>query len=209
MATLSREAGLSRTRFAMRFRELMGTSPLAYLTSWRLLSAKSWLARTDDGVAAVAGRVGYQSEAAFNRAFTKRFGVGPGAFRRRSRAASAASTSSVAVKRAYEAPAAADGTRVLVDRLWPRGLRKDRARIDLWMKELAPSDALRRWFGHDPARWTGFQRRYHAELGRQSAATSRLREIVGRGPVTLVFAASDTAHNNARALAAWLETPTS
>jgi uncharacterized protein YeaO (DUF488 family) len=108
-------------------------------------------------------------------------------------------------KRTYDPPAAEDGYRVLVDRLWPRGLKRETARIDLWLKEIAPSDELRRWFGHDPARWTKFQARYRQEL----AAKEQLwRELLARsreGPVTLLYAAKDTQRNNAVALKTFLE----
>jgi uncharacterized protein YeaO (DUF488 family) len=103
----------------------------------------------------------------------------------------------VRLKRAYDEPAAADGTRVLVDRLWPRGVKKDTARIDLWAKELAPSTELRKWFGHDPARWTGFRRRYTAELRERESELADLRGLARRGPVTLVYAARDQEHNEA------------
>jgi uncharacterized protein YeaO (DUF488 family) len=110
--------------------------------------------------------------------------------------------SEVRVKRAYDPPAPDDGLRVLVDRLWPRGLTRDEAKIDLWLKEVAPSTALRRWFGHDPARWAGFQERYRAELA-GSAALKELLGIVKHGkPVTLLFGAKDTEHNNAVVLQA-------
>ena len=87
--------------------------------------------------------------------------------------------------------------RVLADRLWPRGLRKAGAAIDHWMKDLAPSTQLRQWFGHDPERWPEFHRRYTEELQQQTGAVDELRELIMGGPVTLVFAAHDEAHNNA------------
>lgn len=105
----------------------------------------------------------------------------------------------VRIKRAYEAPARADGFRVLVDRLWPRGVKKDALRVALWAKDLAPSPALRTWFGHDPARFREFARRYHAEL-RADPARSALAELTGRaaaGTVTLVYGARDEEHNGA------------
>jgi len=101
------------------------------------------------------------------------------------------------LKRAYDAPEAKDGTRVLVDRLWPRGLRKDKAEIDVWLKEIAPSAELRRWFHHDPERWAEFQRRYRNELLSRTDAIDELRRLAGRGPVTLLFSAKDVDHNNA------------
>lgn len=108
----------------------------------------------------------------------------------------------LALKRAYEAAEPADGTRVLVDRLWPRGVAKTRAHIDVWLKEIAPSSELRAWFGHDPTRFAQFRRRYAAELakGEGGAALSQLRELLHQGPVTLVFAARDAAHSNAAVL---------
>lgn len=102
------------------------------------------------------------------------------------------------LKRAYEPAFPEDGVRVLVDRLWPRGLSRDKARIDLWLKEVAPSDALRRWFGHQSARWAEFKRRYRQELDQNPAAVTRLRRLVDEnGCVTLLFAARDFDHNNA------------
>jgi len=105
----------------------------------------------------------------------------------------------VALKRAYEEADANDGSRVLVDRLWPRGLSKDRARVDAWLKEVAPSDELRQWFGHDPDKFAEFRKRYEAELASESGkeAMTKLRELVKRGHVTLLFAARDMEHNNA------------
>jgi len=103
----------------------------------------------------------------------------------------------IRLKRAYDAPAADDGVRVLVDRLWPRGVRKADAAIDLWMKDIAPSTELRRWFGHDPARWPEFRRRYEAELREHADRLEELRGMARRGPVTLVFGARDEAHNDA------------
>lgn len=111
----------------------------------------------------------------------------------------------VAVKRAYEPAAPEDGRRVLIDRLWPRGLSRDKAAIDLWLKEIAPSTALRQWFGHDPARWAEFQRRYRAELDANSEAVARLDAIISAGKTTLVYGARDEAHNDAVALAAYLD----
>ena len=103
----------------------------------------------------------------------------------------------VKLKRAYESPADEDGTRVLVDRLWPRGVRKTDAAIDQWAKELAPSTELRKWFGHDPARWEEFRQRYLAEIHEHREAFDRLRDLARKGPVTLVYAAHDEAHNDA------------
>ncbi len=107
----------------------------------------------------------------------------------------------IRVKRVYDPPDAQDGARVLVDRLWPRGARKDEAKLTLWLKDIAPSDELRRWFGHDPARFSEFSRRYRAELAANKDAVSRIEDLVKAGPVTLLYAAHDEEHNNARVLA--------
>lgn len=106
------------------------------------------------------------------------------------------------LKRAYEARTASDGRRVLVDRLWPRGVTKARLAIDAWMKELAPSRELRRWFAHDPAKWPDFQRRYRQELRTHADLVDRLARDALRGRVTLIFGARDQAHNDAVVLAA-------
>ncbi|HEU5384134.1 MAG TPA: DUF488 domain-containing protein [Ktedonobacteraceae bacterium] len=105
----------------------------------------------------------------------------------------------IALKRVYDEPAASDGTRVLVERLWPRGISKERTQIDLWLKEVAPSPELRTWFGHDPQKWEEFRRRYEAELvsGEAHQALGKLRELGRSGPLTLVFAARDAQHTNA------------
>ena len=108
----------------------------------------------------------------------------------------------IRTKRAYDPPTPDDGRRVLVDRLWPRGLKKAEAQIDLWLKEAAPSAELRRWFGHDPARWDEFRRRYAAELDKNRPVLAPLLEADDR--LTLLFAARDPEHNNAVALAVWL-----
>ena len=102
----------------------------------------------------------------------------------------------VTLKRAYEPPTAADGARILVDRLWPRGVAKADAAIDLWLKDVAPSTELRRWFAHDPAKWPEFRRRYRAEL-RGSPALAELRSLARKGHVTLVYSAKDEVHNDA------------
>jgi uncharacterized protein YeaO (DUF488 family) len=103
---------------------------------------------------------------------------------------------SIALKRAYEEPEPGDGTRVLVDRMWPRGVKKEQARIDVWLKDLAPSTELRQWFGHDPERWAEFRERYRTEL-KGSPALAELRKLAREGKVTLVYAARDEQHNNA------------
>ncbi|MGM5056070.1 DUF488 domain-containing protein [Rhizobium indicum] len=103
----------------------------------------------------------------------------------------------VKLKRAYETPTADDGIRVLVDRLWPRGIKKSEAAIDHWLKELAPSTDLRKWFGHDPARWVEFRRRYMAEIEEHGDELDRLRALMAEGTVTLVYSAHDETHNDA------------
>ncbi len=103
----------------------------------------------------------------------------------------------VRIKRVYDPPVPEDGRRVLVDRLWPRGVARDEARIDEWLKEIAPSDALRKWFGHDPARWEEFRKRYRQELESHGEILNRLRAETRKGTVTLLFAAKDVEHNNA------------
>jgi uncharacterized protein YeaO (DUF488 family) len=115
-----------------------------------------------------------------------------------------AATKTVQVKRAYDPPEHDDGVRVLVDRLWPRGLSRAHASIDLWLKDLAPSTALRRWFNHDPSKWREFRRRYARELDAKDRAIAALRGAVRRGRVTLLFGAKDPQHNHAVALLAYL-----
>jgi uncharacterized protein YeaO (DUF488 family) len=107
----------------------------------------------------------------------------------------------VRLKRAYEDAAAADGRRVLIDRIWPRGVSREQARLDEWARELAPSGELRRWFGHDPARFAEFRRRYEAELAGQKEKLRELRGQARNGTLTLVYAARDTEHNDAVVLA--------
>jgi uncharacterized protein YeaO (DUF488 family) len=101
------------------------------------------------------------------------------------------------LKRAYEPPAPEDGVRILVDRLWPRGLSKEKAAVDHWMKDIAPSAELRKWFGHDPERWPEFRRRYREELRRQSALLDQISGLTAGGAVTLVYSAHDEEHNDA------------
>jgi uncharacterized protein YeaO (DUF488 family) len=110
----------------------------------------------------------------------------------------------IRVKRVYDPPDKADGTRVLVDRLWPRGLSKEKAAVTLWLKEIAPSPALRKWFGHDPARWTEFTRRYRAELARNDEAVAKVVDLSKRGSVMLLYAAHGTARNHALVLESYL-----
>jgi uncharacterized protein YeaO (DUF488 family) len=112
----------------------------------------------------------------------------------------------VRVKRVYEKPSKVDGWRVLVDRLWPRGLTKDAARADVWMKDIAPSDALRKWFGHEPEKWTAFQKKYRAELAKKRPLIEELRKMEKQhGTLTLLYGAKDEEHNQAVALAAVLK----
>jgi uncharacterized protein YeaO (DUF488 family) len=103
----------------------------------------------------------------------------------------------VKLKRAYEEPSAADGTRVLVDRLWPRGVKKVDAAVDHWVKELAPSTELRKWFGHDHLKWREFRRRFARELNQRGDQLDRLRDLARRGRITLVYAAHDELRNDA------------
>ena len=103
----------------------------------------------------------------------------------------------IKLKRVYEEPARTDGTRILVDSLWPRGLAKDKAHVDLWLKEVAPSTALRKWFAHDPAKWPEFKARYKAELRHNSLQLAVLKQAISRGPTTLLYGAKDTEHNQA------------
>lgn len=118
-------------------------------------------------------------------------------------------TGLVTIRRVYEAPLPDDGTRVLVDRLWPRGLTRAEARVDVWLKDIAPSRELRIWFGHDPAKFDEFRRRYEAELDEEPghSAFAHLRDLAARERVTLVFAAHDIAHCNAVVLRDLLARP--
>ena len=108
-------------------------------------------------------------------------------------------------KRAYESAEAGDGTRFLVDRLWPRGIRKEKLEMKAWLKEVAPSAALRKWFAHDPAKWEEFQKRYRAELESRPDAWQPLLEAAEEGDVTLLYCARDTEHNSAILLKSFLE----
>jgi uncharacterized protein YeaO (DUF488 family) len=103
-------------------------------------------------------------------------------------------------KRIYDPPSADDGTRVLVDRLWPRGITKDKAAINEWMKEIAPSDELRKWFGHDPDKWQEFRRRYKNELRTKTELIQKLKSESKRGTVTLLFSSKEQEHNNVAVL---------
>lgn len=110
----------------------------------------------------------------------------------------------IQIKRVYEPASPEDGWRVLVDRLWPRGMTKQRAQADLWLKEAAPSTELRRWFGHDPAKWDEFMRRYRAELDAQPEAVAALLAAAARGRLTLLYSARDETRNQAVALREYL-----
>ncbi len=110
----------------------------------------------------------------------------------------------ITVKRVYEPSEIGDGTRFLVERLWPRGMRKEALDMEAWLKDVAPSDALRRWFNHDPARWAEFQRRYAAELDCRPDSWEPILQASRRGNVTLLFSAHDTQHNNAVALGSYI-----
>ena len=103
----------------------------------------------------------------------------------------------IRIKRAYEEPDGEDGTRILVDRLWPRGLTKEKARVDLWLKDVAPSTELRKWFAHDPGKWAEFQSRYQEELKKNREQVLLLRKEAAKGTVTLVYGAKDQQHNEA------------
>jgi len=111
----------------------------------------------------------------------------------------------IQLKRVYDAASKQDGRRILIDRIWPRGIKKEDAALDLWLKAVAPSTALRKWFGHDPRKWAEFQRRYRAELDAMSDELEPLRGALRKGRVTLVYGARDTTHNNAVALKSYLE----
>lgn len=111
----------------------------------------------------------------------------------------------ILLKRAYEPFSSNDGFRILVDRLWPRGIAKDAAHVDLWLKEIAPSTSLRQWFGHDPAKWEEFRHRYREELQHNPEAVAQIREHLRSGAVTLVYGAKDEQHNQAVVLKEYLE----
>jgi uncharacterized protein YeaO (DUF488 family) len=110
----------------------------------------------------------------------------------------------IRIKRVYEKPSREDGIRVLVDRLWPRGLTKERAAVDLWMKNIAPSTELRKWFDHDPNKWKQFMRRYRLELKKNKEQALSLKEQARRGTVTLLYGAKDEEHNEALVLKKYL-----
>jgi uncharacterized protein YeaO (DUF488 family) len=101
------------------------------------------------------------------------------------------------IKRVYEEPEPGGGKRVLVDRLWPRGLAKEQAEVDLWLKDVAPSNELRKWFAHDPAKWQTFKTRYRDELKHETEQMTALRQAIGKGPATLLYGGKDERHNHA------------
>jgi uncharacterized protein YeaO (DUF488 family) len=112
----------------------------------------------------------------------------------------------ILVKRVYEKPAKEDGFRILVDRLWPRGISKDKANVDLWLREIGPSDSLRKWFSHDPEKWEGFKKKYEAELATKQELLRKIREAEKtHGIVTLVYSAKDEEHNQAVVLDVFLK----
>ncbi|HXT12307.1 MAG TPA: DUF488 domain-containing protein [Candidatus Angelobacter sp.] len=111
----------------------------------------------------------------------------------------------IQIKRAYEPAAKDDGKRFLVDRLWPRGIKKETLHMDAWPKEVAPTNALRKWFNHEPAKWKEFQKRYRAELAKKPEGLQELRDAAKAGDLTLLFSAHDLEHNNAVVLKDYLE----
>ncbi len=111
----------------------------------------------------------------------------------------------IQLKRAYEKPDAADGKRILVERLWPRGLTKDKAHVDVWLKEIAPSTQLRKWFDHDPDKWTEFKKRYRAELRENGEQVDRLKDEIGNKKATFVYGSKDEVHNAAIVLMDFLK----
>lgn len=113
---------------------------------------------------------------------------------------------SILIKRVYDKPSKEDGRRILIDRLWPRGLTKERARVDVWLKDIAPSTPLRKWFAHDPGKWAEFKKRYRAELQGKGELVSALEKHATSGKLTLVYGAKDTENNDAVVLKEYLET---
>ena len=107
---------------------------------------------------------------------------------------------SIQLKRIYEPSSKEDGYRILVDRLWPRGFTKEKAALDLWLKEIAPSTELRKWFGHDPEKWKEFQKKYRIELKQNKEALDRLMDYIKKGKVTLLYGAKDEEHNEAQVI---------
>jgi len=115
-------------------------------------------------------------------------------------------TERIQTKRVYESPNVADGYRILVDRVWPRGMTKERVRVSLWLKSIAPSAELRTWFNHDPSRWKDFKKRYYVELGEHPDGVKELCDAIARGTITLIYSAKDHKHNQAIALREYLLT---
>ena len=111
----------------------------------------------------------------------------------------------IKLKRVYEEPSADDGVRILVERLWPRGLSKEKASVDLWAKDAAPSTELRKWFNHDPSKWEEFKTRYFAELDRNPDALEDIREMLDKGTITFVFASKEETYNNSAALREYIQ----
>ncbi len=111
----------------------------------------------------------------------------------------------IRIKRVYEKPGREDGKRILVDRLWPRGLTKQKARVDLWLKQIAPSTPLRKWFAHDPGKWKEFSDRYRGEIKKNKEQLTLIKEIIRKDPSTLLYAAKDETHNAAVVLKEFLE----
>jgi len=111
----------------------------------------------------------------------------------------------IRIRRVYDAPGPEDGKRILVDRLWPRGLTKEKAKIDFWAKDIAPSNELRKWYGHDPAKWDEFQKRHFAELDRNKTGVEALIEAMDKGPVSFVYGSTERTINNAEALKLYME----
>jgi uncharacterized protein YeaO (DUF488 family) len=111
----------------------------------------------------------------------------------------------IAIKRAYEKSESTDGVRILVDRIWPRGVKKETLHLDIWLKDVAPSTELRQWFAHDPSRWAAFQRKYCAELDKNAAAWKPILKTARNKKVTLVYGARDSEHNNAVVLRTYLQ----
>ena len=111
----------------------------------------------------------------------------------------------IKLKRVYEAPESSDGVRILVERLWPRGMKKEALELDEWLRDVAPSNELRRWFGHDPSRWDEFRQRYGAELDAHPEVWQPILDAAERSTVTLLFSAHDVEHNNAVALKRYLD----
>jgi len=111
----------------------------------------------------------------------------------------------IKLKRVYEEPEKSDGIRILVDRLWPRGMTKEKAALDLWLKDIAPSNELRKWFAHDPAKWAGFRERYREELAGNPEPVATLARELKKGTVTLLYGARDQQHNEAQVLKEWIQ----